>query len=57
MQKSKEKLAQEFELLARPLIKYLAENHHPHVAILIDNTHAELLEGQMSFSTEEYLVD
>lgn len=45
MEKSKEKLAEEFEILARPLIKYLAENHHPHVTILIDNTHAEPLEG------------
>lgn len=57
MEKSKEKLAEEFEILARPLIKYLAENYHPHATILIDNIHAELLEGQMSFSTEEYLVD
>lgn len=44
---NKDKL-KEFELLARPMIKYLCENHHPHVSVIITPTNAELLEGQMS---------
>ena len=34
-----------FEEAARPLIKYLAENYHPHVTAIITGTSGELLEG------------
>ena len=34
-----------FEELARPMIKYLCENYHPHVTVIITPTSAELLEG------------
>lgn len=34
-----------FAEACRPLIKYLAENHHPHVKVIVRNTGAELLEG------------
>lgn len=30
---------------SKPLIKYLAENHHPHVKVIVTNNYAELLEG------------
>lgn len=33
---------------ARPLIKYLCENHHPHVTVIVTPTGAELLEGKQS---------
>lgn len=48
---------EQFEAAARPLIKYLAENHHPHTTVIVDSTHAELLEGQAMVKTEEYLRD
>lgn len=35
----------EFEAAARPLMKYLAENHHPHHTAIVDSTRAELFEG------------
>lgn len=38
-------------------MKYLSENHHPHVCANISGTRAELLEGQECFSTDDYLVD
>ncbi len=38
----------EFEAAARPLIKYLAENHHPHVTAIITSTSGELIEGLTS---------
>lgn len=39
------KPATDFESLAKPLIKYLCENHHPHCTIIVTSTGAELLEG------------
>jgi hypothetical protein len=47
----------EFDELVRPLIKWIAENQHPHTKIVIDATSAVLWEGIMALSTEEYLVD
>jgi len=35
-----------FEKACRPLIKYLCENHHPHVSVIVTPTGAELLEGK-----------
>lgn len=46
-----------FEEAAKPLIKWLAENVHPHHTVIVTSTSAELLEGSMSFQTEEYLKD
>lgn len=46
-----------FEALVKPLIKYLNENHHPHVTIVITPTGAELLEGCMAVNTNEFLRD
>lgn len=48
---------QSFEEAARPLIKWLAENVHPHHSVIVTSTNAELLEGQQSVCTEEYLRD
>lgn len=38
----------EFEELVRPIMKYLCENHNPHVTVIITQTNAELLEGKMA---------
>jgi len=42
---------------AKPLIKYLAENYHPHVMCVVDALRAEVYEGQAVVKTEEYLRD
>ncbi len=42
-----EKLDQ-LEKAAEPLLKYLCENHHPHVTAIVTGTSIELLEGKMS---------
>ena len=48
----------EFEELVRPIIKYLCENHHPHVTVIITPTNAELLEGICSTgSINDYILD
>lgn len=36
----------DFEQATRPLIKWLNENHHPHMTIIVHSNGAELLEGQ-----------
>lgn len=47
----------EFEALAKPLIKFLNDNWHPHTKIIIDSTTAEIVTGEMSIYTEEFLKD
>ena len=46
-----------FEEVARPLIKYLNDNHHPMTKIIIETDSAEVVEGCMSFVTKEYIKD
>ncbi|HBC7422537.1 TPA: hypothetical protein KEY88_005310 [Serratia marcescens] len=46
-----------FDEAAKPLIKWLAENVHPHHTAVVTSTSAELLEGKCSLSTTEYLRD
>jgi hypothetical protein len=46
-----------FNELVAPLIKFMAQEVHPHHTLIITATSAELLEGEMCLGTEEYLVD
>lgn len=46
-----------FEKAAEPMIKYLAENHHPHMQVLIDSTSAILLEQEKMYANSSYVVD
>lgn len=55
---SPELLRQEsFAKAAEPLIKWLAENVHPHHCVQVTSTHAELLQGEMVHRTEQFLID
>jgi hypothetical protein len=47
----------EFDAVAKPLIKWLNDNCHPHCSIIITTTHAELVEGVNVLYTEEYIKD
>lgn len=47
----------EFKELAKPLIKFLNDNFNPHTHIEISTNHAELLSGEMSFTTDEFIKD
>lgn len=38
----------DFEKAVEPLIKYLCDNYHPHVTVIVTPTGAELLEGKES---------
>ena len=33
---------------AEPLLKYLNDNHHPHMSVIVTPTSVELLEGKMT---------
>lgn len=47
----------EFEAITRPLIKFLNDNCHPHVSVIVTPTDAEILEGVCAFHTTEYVKD
>jgi len=44
-----------FEQAVRPLIKYINDNYHLHVTVIVDSDHAEVLEGIKAFNTKEYI--
>lgn len=46
-----------FESAAKPLMKYLAENHNPHTSIIITGNTCEIVEGKASIVTDKFLVD
>jgi len=47
----------QFEVLARPLIKFLNDEGHPHMSAVISTSHAEIVEGVCAFQTDEYILD
>lgn len=47
----------EFRKACEPLVKWLNENCHPHVKVIVEPTGAELVEGQKSVSIEEFIKD
>lgn len=49
--------AADFQSAAKPLMKYLAENKHPHTTAIVSANRVELVEGVATFSTDEFLVD
>ena len=53
----KEEERKEFEQATRPLMKWLSDNCHPHVCVIVDCSRAELNEGVVSFVTEDYVKD
>jgi predicted transcriptional regulator len=54
MQEEKRK---EFIELVTPIMKWMAENLHPHTKIIIEANSAELVEGDISYVNNEFLVD
>ena len=42
---------------AKPLMKYLCENYHPHVTVIIDGTRAQLVEGLKTVGCDDYIRD
>lgn len=44
-----------FQEAVKPLMKWLAENVHPHHQAIVTSSHAELLESQIVAKTDEFL--
>ena len=49
--------SEEFAELTKPLIKYLNDKQDPHTKIIIDCMSAEMVKGELGFSTNEFLND
>jgi len=47
----------ELAIAAGPLMKYLAEKHHPHTVCIVDAGKAEVLQGVRVVITDEFIVD
>jgi hypothetical protein len=52
-----EKRREEMLEAAKPLMKWLAENFHPHTMAIVHASRIELLEGIATNSTLEYVDD
>ncbi|MGL5386649.1 MAG: Gp49 family protein [Serratia sp. (in: enterobacteria)] len=57
LKETEQKKPASFEEAAKPLIKWMAENVHPHHTAVITSNSAELLETKMCSRTDEYLKD
>lgn len=53
----KEKQVEELKVIAKPLIKFLNDNCHPHVIVVVDGQGCEIFEGLAKFTTNEYIKD
>nr|WP_282563649.1 hypothetical protein [Providencia alcalifaciens] len=47
----------EFENVVKPLMKYMADNFHPHTKIIIDGTSAEVIEVISRTTTDQFIKD
>ena len=52
-----EEQRKQFEEACKPLMKFICENCHPHVTVIVEPTRVELVEGVCAFNSEEFLVD
>lgn len=46
-----------FENVVKPVMRWLTENKHPHMSIIIEATRAELVEGIECVATDEFIKD
>ena len=47
----------ELKEAAKPLMKFLNDNCHPHVKVIVDTNRVELLEGVASVINNEFIKD
>lgn len=48
---------EEFEKASEPLIKFLCDNFHPHVKVIVDPISSEILEGSCSILNDKHVKD
>lgn len=42
---------------AKPLMKWLSDNCHPHCSVIVENDRAELVEGIANVQTNEFIKE
>lgn len=52
-----EEQRKELEEVAKPVVKWLCENSHPHVKIIIEPTSIEIVEESARIVTHEFVKD
>jgi hypothetical protein len=53
----KKEQVDEFEKLAKPLIKWINENGSPHSQVIIDCDSAQVFSGECSIRTDEFVKE
>lgn len=57
MQNQRTEKMTEFESIVEPVMKWLAENHHPHTKIIIESDRAEILVSTIATVTDKFIQD
>lgn len=52
-----EEKRQEMAEAAKPLVKFLCENFHPHVYVIVEPSRVELIEGIATATIAEFIRD
>ena len=52
-----QKQTEEMKESCKPLVKWICDNCHPHVHVIVDGTGAELVEGIARVRIEEFIKD
>lgn len=52
-----EKQIEELKEAAKPLVKFLCDNFHPHVKIIVEPSGIEILEGLASVKIDDFIKD
>jgi len=52
-----EEQRKQFEELCKPMMKFLCDNFHPHVVVIIEPTSAEILFSSAAIVTHEFVKD
>ncbi len=52
-----DKQMEEFQRLAKPLMKFLSDHYDPHAFITLDTTNAHIFTGEHGFYTPEFIKD
>ncbi len=47
----------QFNEASKPLVKFLCDNFHPHVKVIVEHSGAEILESSASVKIEEFIKD
>lgn len=55
--KYSDEMVASFKEAAAPLVKWLCENCHPHVYVIVKPTRAELVEGQIAVKIDDFIRD